>query len=87
MSLKPVEMQIAIPRTTEATHFQNQLIQKPALDQAELADANAKRSDQQRNMSEEIEKTDFLNVREDGRSGRQYGEQPKKTKTNFLQNR
>lgn len=44
MSLKPVELQIALPRTTEAGKLQNESQQRPAIDQHQLAGQNVKQS-------------------------------------------
>lgn len=44
MSLKPVELQIALPRTHDAGKVQNNLQQRPALDQQQLAGQNVKHS-------------------------------------------
>lgn len=44
MSLKPVELQIALPRTHDAGKVQNNLQQRPALDQQQLAGQNIKHS-------------------------------------------
>lgn len=80
MSLKSIEMQIAIPRTNEVKNVQNQLQQKPAFDQFSLAENAAKRTENARQKSAEIEETTYQNVRDDGsaskgggrsRSGRQ----------------
>lgn len=84
MSLKPVEMQIAIPRTNEATSVQNQLNHKPALDQAALADLASRRTDQQRAKSAEVDASAFLAVKDEGKEsgdregGAGSGRKPKK---------
>jgi hypothetical protein len=67
MSLKGVEMQIAIPRTGEATAIQNHLNQKPTHDQAALAQQTMKHQEQQRNKSVEVDASAFLNVKQDGK--------------------
>jgi len=74
--MKGVEMQIAVPRTTEATNVQNQLNQKPGYDQASLANQTAKRAERERTQAVRADGADFLNVREDGggaRSGAREG--------------
>jgi 3D (Asp-Asp-Asp) domain-containing protein len=67
MSLKGVEMQIAVPRTSEATSIQNHLNQKPTHDQVAIAQQNMKQQDQQRHKSAEVDASAFLHVREDGK--------------------
>jgi hypothetical protein len=69
MSLKSIEMQIAIPRTNDATNVQNQLHQKPMHDQAALADHSVKRTEAERQKSGEVEEPAFLNVKGDGSNG------------------
>lgn len=65
MSLKSIEMQIAIPRTSEATAIQNQLNQRPAQEQAAMAEQASKKMKQNRQQSTEIEETAYLNIRDD----------------------
>lgn len=69
MSLKGVEMQVALPRTSDATHAQHHLNQKPAYDQAAAAAQQMKLAERQRTSSSEVSSSEFLNVREDGRGG------------------
>ncbi len=69
MSMKGVEMQIAIPRTNEATHVQNQLNHKPAYDQAALANQSAKHTERQRQVSAGVDASAFLNVKDEGKGG------------------
>jgi hypothetical protein len=80
MSLKGVEMQIAIPRTNEVTAVQNHLNQKPTHDQAALAQQMMKHQEQQRKKSTEVDASGFLNVKEDGKGsggGRAGGQRRK----------
>jgi len=76
MSMKGVEMQIAVPRTSEATTVQNQLNHKPAYDQSSLAAQEVKRNERTRKTSAEVDASAFLNVKEDGKGaagGRRSG--------------
>ena len=73
MSLKGVEMQIAIPRTNEAANVQHHLNQKPVYDQAALAGQQAKLSESEKNKSAKVDETSHLNVREDGRGNTAEG--------------
>ncbi|WP_274361455.1 hypothetical protein [Paenibacillus thermotolerans] len=74
MSLKSIEMQIAIPRTNEATSVQNQMQHKPGFDQSALAGHSAKQTEKERQRSSEIEETSYLNVRDEGSSSRGKGD-------------
>jgi hypothetical protein len=69
MSLKGVEMQIAIPRTNEATQVQNQFNHKPTYDQAALANQSTKHTERQRQVSAEVDASAFLNVKDEGKGG------------------
>lgn len=66
MSLKGVELQIAVPRTSEATSVQNQFNQRPAHDQAALAQEHAKLTERQRSRSAEVGESAFQNVKGEG---------------------
>lgn len=65
MSLKGVEMQIAVPRTSEATHIQHQLNQKPAQDQTMLASQQTKEAEMRKRKSAEVEQSAFLHVKDE----------------------
>ncbi|OKP99389.1 hypothetical protein [Paenibacillus sp. P46E] len=66
MSLKPVELQIALPRTTEAGKIQNGLQHRPALDQQQLAGQNVKQSEQLAQRSSEVDESAESALRDDG---------------------
>lgn len=57
MSLKSVEMQLAIPRTKEAGVVQNQLYHKPMVDQAALAAGAMQQTEQQRRKAGKVEES------------------------------
>ncbi|TLS49823.1 hypothetical protein FE782_22725 [Paenibacillus antri] len=69
MSMKGVEMQIAIPRTNEATSVQNHLNHKPTYDQAVLANQTTKLAERRKKVSAEVDASAFLNVKEEGNGG------------------
>ncbi|AHV97841.1 hypothetical protein [Paenibacillus sabinae] len=73
MSLKPVELQIALPRTTEAGKLQQELQHRPAQQQQELAGQNIKDTREQAQRSAEVDETSESAVREDGRRGGSSG--------------
>ncbi|MBW4083272.1 hypothetical protein [Paenibacillus sp. S150] len=68
MSLKPVELQIALPRTTEAGKIQNGLQHRPALDQQQLAGQSVKQSEHLAQRSSEVDES-AESLREDGSRG------------------
>lgn len=70
MSLKGVEMQVAIPRTNEATSIQNHMNQKPAHDQAMLANQTVEHSEKNRKKSSEVDASASLHVKDDGGGSR-----------------
>ncbi|MFD2613031.1 hypothetical protein [Paenibacillus gansuensis] len=55
MNFKPVEMQIAIPRTNDLVPLHNQLNQKPVTDQSQLAGQEAKHQEDSRHRSSKPE--------------------------------
>lgn len=73
MSLKPVELQIAVPRTTEAGKIQTGLQQRSALDQQQLAGLNVKQSQELAQRSNEVDETADSALRENGSQGNQQG--------------
>lgn len=60
MSLKPVELQIALPRTHDAAKVQNSQQQRPALDQQQLAGQNVKHSQEIAMRSSEVDESSEL---------------------------
>ncbi|CQR56449.1 hypothetical protein [Paenibacillus riograndensis] len=86
MSLKPVELQIAVPRTTEAGKIQNGLQHRPALDQQQLAGQNVKQTEQLAQRSSEVDESAEPALRDHGGGGQQPGShsappKPQKTET------
>lgn len=69
MSLKPVELQIALPRTTDAGKIQNGLQHRPALDQQQLAGQNVKQSSEMALRSPEVDESAETALRGDGGKG------------------
>jgi len=82
MTLRSIEMQIALPRVNEIGHVQNQLSQKPAYDQHTLAQQEASKSEENLKRSNEIDKTSTLLVGEDDakRDGQRQNDQSKDRK-------
>jgi hypothetical protein len=74
MSLKAIEMQVAIPRTGDAGMLQNQLLNKPIQDQAMLIAASMKQLEEQRKKSNKVdESSDHLKANKEGHpKGRYY---------------
>lgn len=80
MSLKSVELQVAIHRTGDAGHMQNQLLQKTVHDQTMLAAAAAKQMEQMRKKSEALNKTeDDVKTERDGHNrSAEHGDRERK---------
>lgn len=81
MGLKPVELQVALPRTKDAGMLQSQLAQKPVQDQEQLAQETMRRLEEQRKRSEQSDPNHALqNRKEDsagsGGSGQQRDRKP-----------
>lgn len=73
MSLKPVELQIALPRTHEAGKVQNQMQQRPALDQQQLAGQSVKHSQEIALRSSEVDESAETALRDGGKGNHQDG--------------
>ncbi|WP_440118851.1 hypothetical protein [Paenibacillus sp. QZ-Y1] len=67
MSFKAVELQIAVPRTSEAGRYQSEAQQRPITDQNLLAEQTAKEANEARQRSEALDETAHTAVR-DGQS-------------------
>lgn len=80
MSLKPVELQIALPRTTEAGKIQNESQQRPAIDQQQLAGQNVKQSLAMTMRSSEVDESSESALRDDGGRGNHSGGNPSSEK-------
>lgn len=57
MNMKSVEMQIAVPRTSEAGRIQHEQQQRPLIDQSILAGQNMKASELERKKSQAMEQS------------------------------
>jgi len=73
MSMRSVEMQIAIPRTSEAGNVQNQLLQKPAYDQAALAAKSIARNERDLKRSVQVSDAAGVKIRDDSPRGSNGG--------------
>lgn len=84
MTLRSVELQIALPRVTEASNVQNQMSQKPMTDQNALQQQQAQLSEQQMKRPNELDRSSTLLVgeeeeqREKG-SGQQQSKEKRQT--------
>jgi hypothetical protein len=65
MSLKPIELQIALPRTQNAGAIQQQLIHKPVQDQEMLAAHLTKKSEEMRKKSTQVDGTQKMNIEDE----------------------
>lgn len=70
MSFRSVEMQIAIPRTSEIGHAQNHLMQKPVYDQEALAAKMMLQKERELKQSAKIDEPDGAVVRDEGQTGK-----------------
>ncbi len=65
MTLRSIEMQIALPRVNDAGNIQHQLAQKPAYDQNMLAMQTAKQAEMQLKRSTEVDEAHTRMIGED----------------------
>lgn len=75
MSLKAIEMQIAIPRTQEASNVQNQHNHKPVSDQNMLAEQTVKNTENLRHRSTRLDESSHSHVA-DQESNNQQSQSP-----------
>ncbi|WP_342561483.1 hypothetical protein NST84_17680 [Paenibacillus sp. FSL R7-0345] len=73
MSLKPVELQIALPRTTDAGRVQHEQLHRPVLDQQMLAGQNVKHTAEQAQRTSGIDESAETKLRGDGERGNGQG--------------
>ncbi|WP_138493951.1 hypothetical protein [Paenibacillus pinistramenti] len=66
MDLKPVELQIAVPRTSEASRIHQEQQSRPGVDQQHLAAQNILESEHQRIRSSEVDDSPRSELREEG---------------------
>lgn len=70
MSLKAVELQVAIPRTNDASMQQSQRMQKPILDQTALAQLSSRQAEVKRKKTMQAEREHSLENEENNRDHR-----------------
>ncbi|EHS57898.1 hypothetical protein WG8_2063 [Paenibacillus sp. Aloe-11] len=77
MSLKAVELQIAVPRTSEAGRYQSDFQQRPMNDQALLGQKNALETENLRQRSSAVDESAeaFVDERQTGAQGRESSQQ------------
>ncbi|MDT3424543.1 hypothetical protein J2Z22_000055 [Paenibacillus forsythiae] len=71
--MRPVELQIAVPRTTEAGKVQQELQHRSGLEQQGLAMQNIKDSRELANRSTEVNESSESALRDDGHQGGSAG--------------
>lgn len=74
MDMKPIELQIAVPRTTEASAIQRELQQRPTTEQFMLNEEAMKHMRTQRQRSEQVDRSADGRIR-DGEQGGQAGDE------------
>ncbi|OZB97827.1 hypothetical protein [Paenibacillus sp. XY044] len=79
MSMKAVEMQIAIPRTSEVGKVQNELHHRPAQDQQFLAEQGIKETAEMSKRSESVDETADAAIRDEGGRNKQRRNQTAST--------
>lgn len=77
MSLKPVELQIAIPRTQDAGTMQSQMQQKQLTEQVQLANDASKATEEDRKRNAKLNEASHSQIRPDEeKSNHEQGRQP-----------
>jgi hypothetical protein len=70
MSLKSIDMQFAVQKSTETGMKQNQLQYKPGLDQSMLAAKEEKKIEMARQRSNKVDETANHRIRDDQQNGK-----------------
>ncbi|WP_409340949.1 hypothetical protein [Paenibacillus sp. MBLB4367] len=70
MNFKPIDLQLAVHKNGDAAHWQNQMQQKPVLDQAAAAGAMQKDAELNRSRSEKSESAAKANIRDERKRSR-----------------
>ncbi len=78
MNMKPIDLQMAIPRATEVGRVQQQMQHKPQQDQAMLQQTNSKDSDLAAQKPTEVDKSDQDAISKDEKKENQNQEQGQK---------
>jgi hypothetical protein len=88
MSLKAIDMQIAVQKSTETGMKQNQLMHKPVLDQAMLAANIEKNAEATRQKSSKVDEIANHVIRDDQENGKnKLLKQTKKKQANAMGNK
>ncbi|WP_281887588.1 hypothetical protein [Paenibacillus sp. YYML68] len=69
MTLRAIDLQFALHKNDEVGLKQNQLNQKPVVDQAALSEAAQKETLAQRGRSMKMEETNGASIRDEGKQG------------------
>lgn len=78
MNFKPVEMQIAMPRTTDMSQIAQHVQHKPANDQQHVVQSALKQAEVQRSSTEKTEQTAETAIRDSQSGARQSGRQDRR---------
>ncbi|USB32070.1 hypothetical protein [Paenibacillus sp. YPG26] len=73
MDFKSVELQIAVPRTSEAGRMQQDAMHRPMHHQHSLENQNVKSSERDRSRSAQVDESAHASIRDDHHPSRQEG--------------
>ena len=86
MTLNPLNMQMSVPRIPEASNIQQQAMQKPVVDQTELAKQTIKDIEHNRTQTQKTNETEKSTIRDQQQSRNQEQQsQQEKNKKNLKQ--
>jgi hypothetical protein len=81
MNMKPIDLQMAIPRATEVGRVQQQMQHKPQQDQAMLQQTNSKDSEIAAQKPTEVDKSEQDAISKDEKKEKQNQENEQKKRT------
>jgi len=85
MALNPLNLQMSVPRIPEASNFQQQALQKPIVDQTELAQQQIKHTEQSRTQTQKTNEAEKGIIRDGKNSQQQQQQQDNRKKNNEQQ--
>jgi len=79
--VRPIEMQMSIPRSQDASSVHHQTLHKPFVDQTMLAEQAIRKTEQLRSKNTQVDETVQLPIHEEERRNKQSSERKQKRKS------
>ncbi|MBD2845260.1 hypothetical protein IDH44_08660 [Paenibacillus sp. IB182496] len=79
MTFRSIDLQMSVPRAPDSAALQNQMMQKPVADQAQLNQETAKKAELERQRSVNVGEVSDLHVQDEESGGKQSGDQHRRS--------